>query len=172
MTRPTRRPRTAPKPAGFELGPAKRSWTALLAATTLGLAGASVVHADVQSDARLDEKRTYRLVVQSYDENHGETPEPSDRPVASAQREVTAEQLRAGVRVGLLELRQDGREADARSRSTKAKRVVLAWIEEGRADLELDGLRARPQPGSLRGAAERTADGTVQISVRHPVAVA
>jgi hypothetical protein len=46
---------------------------------------------------------------------------------------------------------------------------VVAWVEEGKADLELDGLRARPRPGSLLGAAPRQKNGRpVQISVRAP----
>jgi hypothetical protein len=142
----------------------RRSWTALLAATTLGVAGASVVHADIQSHARLDETRTYRLVVQSYD--HAAAESEGERPNASLQRQVTAAELRAGIRVGLLEFRQrDDSGADSDAPGNGAP-VVLAWVEEGTADLELDGLRARPQPGSLRGAATATdADGTVRISV-------
>jgi hypothetical protein len=140
----------------------RRSWTALLAATTLGVVGASVVHADIQSQARLDESRTYRLVVQSYD--HAAAPSQGDRPKASLQRQVTAAELRAGIRVGLLEFRQH--HDSAADTDAVGSPIVLAWVEEGTADLELDGLRARPQPGSLRGAAtEMDADGTVRISV-------
>jgi hypothetical protein len=131
----------------------------LLAATTLGVA-ASTLHADVQGDARLDDRRTYRLVVQSYSHDAAD-----EHPLASMQREVTAEELRAGVRVGLLEFRQGRWDAD--SPRANAKPVVLAWIEEGRADLELDGLRARPRPGSLQGTTSGVAeDGALQISVR------
>jgi hypothetical protein len=139
----------------------RRSWTALLAATTLGVVGASVVHADIQSHARLDETRTYRLVVQSYDDAASES--EGERPNASLQRQVTAAELRAGIRVGLLEFRQRD---DSANMGAVGAPVVLAWVEEGAADLELDGLRARPKPGSLRGAAiGMDADGTVRISV-------
>jgi len=151
---------------------AGRSWTALLAATTVGVAGASMVHADVQGDAALEAGRNYRLIVQSYEHAEGSELTAKARPLASAQRAVTAEELKTGVRVGLLELRQPGRESDGHA--GRAKPVVLAWVEEGRPDLELDGLRARPQPGSLLGTATRgaTTGTTVQISVRGPRSVA
>jgi hypothetical protein len=139
----------------------RRSWTALLAATTLGVVGASVLHADIQSQARLDETRTYRLVVQSYGHKGAEL--EGERPNASLQRQVTAAELRAGIRVGLLEFRRDDSTADT---DAPGAPLVLAWVEEGKADLELDGLRARPRPGSLRGAATGAdPDGTVRISV-------
>ena len=170
MRRTAKRTRpVAAKSAVSELHPVKRSWTALLAATALGVAGASMLHADIKSDAWLDDTRTYRLIVQSYDHSDGASLDPVDRPVASVQREVTAEELRLGVRVGLLEFRQGRWDADALVGRVSAHPVVLAWIEEGKADLELDGLRARPQPGSLRGTSPRTvAQGTVHISVRDP----
>jgi hypothetical protein len=156
-----------------EARPVLRPWTALLAATTLGVVGASMVHADIQSDARLDARRSYRLIVQSYADADVNTLGNRERPVASTQRAVTPDELREGVRVGLLEFRQDGREADDAEPGSHATPLVLAWVEEGKADLELDGLRARPQPGSLLGASPRiTADGTIQISVRGPASLA
>jgi hypothetical protein len=141
--------------------PARRSWTALVAATTLGLAGASLVEAQVQSDARLDDRRSYRLIVQSYEDGDLTGVDPQERPVASVQRAITGEELRHGVRVGLLDFRHTRRNSDG-------KPVVLAWVEEGQPDLELDGLRARPQPGSLLGAApyEEGNSAAVQISVK------
>jgi len=148
-------------------GPVRGSWTALLASTALGVAGASMVHANVQTDAILDESRSYRLVVQSYDHGDASMLDQLARPVASVQRAVTAGELKAGVRVGLLEFRHDRRDADVRQDGSAATPLVVAWVEEGRADLELDGLRARPQPGSLLGSAVRDVLlGTVQISVR------
>jgi hypothetical protein len=141
----------------------RRPWTALLAASALGIGGANMLHADVQSDAGLADGRDYRLVVQSYEGADGASVDLSARPLASTQRSVTAAELRQGVRVGLLELRQD------RSESDGSPAVVVAWVEEGKADLAFDGLRARPQPGSLRGAAPRVpgrADQAVHISVK------
>jgi hypothetical protein len=128
-----------------------------------------MVHANVQSDARLDARRSYRLIVQSYDHADVSSLGTRERPLASIQRAVTPEELKQGVRVGLLEFRQDRREADDGEGESAAPPVVVAWVEEGRPDLELDGLRARPRPGSLQGAAARSAStGAVQISVRGP----
>jgi hypothetical protein len=132
-----------------------------------------MVHADIQSDARLDAGRSYRLIVQSYDHASVSTLGTRERPVASTQRAITPEELRHGVRVGLVEIRQDRPEADDQDTGVGARPLVLAWVEEGRPDLELDGLRARPRPGSLQGAAPRSGSaGTVQISVRGPSTVA
>jgi hypothetical protein len=74
---------------------------------------------------------------------------------------VTADELRHGVHVSLIELRPE-----APSQATSAKPVVMAWIEAGEPDLEFDGRRARPQPGSVYGVAKREprAD-VVQISL-------
>jgi hypothetical protein len=122
------------------------SWLALLAATTLG-DGAGTVRAEVRADGVGE--GAYRLVVQSYDVTDGRVPGNDARPVGSAQRAVTADELRAGVRVNLLELR--AREV-AGSGTTP---MVVAWIEAGQPDLEFDGRRARPRPGSVYGVAKR-----------------
>lgn len=116
------------------------SWLALLAAATLG-DGASTVHAEVRADSVRD--GAYRLVVQSYDRAG------AARPVGSIQRAVTADELRNGVHVNLVELR--GPQAAGRP----AAPVIVAWIEAGGPDLEFDGLTARPQPGSSYGVASR-----------------
>src|SRR5271166_3408664 len=79
------------------------SWLALLAATTLGDA-ADTVRAEVRADG-LSHGGRYRLVVQSYELSHGAVPGPTSRPVGSTQRAVTADELREGVQVDLLELR-------------------------------------------------------------------
>lgn len=124
------------------------SWLALVAATTLG-DGVGTVHAEVRADNLRD--GAYRLVVQSYDASDGAVPGHDARPVGSAQRAVTADELREGVRVNLLELRER-----AAADGTAAP-VVVAWIEAGEPDLEFDGRRARPQPGSVYGVARRDA---------------
>jgi len=140
------------------------SWTALLAATTLGVAGASLIHANVRTDAQLDERLRYRLVVQSHNRGTGNTARNQDRPIASIQLEVTPAQLRDGVRVGLVELQPTGEPRDVRPTT------LLAWVEEGRADLEFDGLRARPQPGSMTGTAPSGGSKTaIQILVASPL---
>jgi len=126
------------------------SWLALLAAATLG-DGASTVHAEVRADGVRE--GAYRLVVQSYDRAG------AARPVGSLQRAVTADELRNGVHVNLVELR--GAQASA-----AAKPVIVAWIEAGEPDLEFGGLTARPQPGSSYGVASRpTRQDVARISL-------
>jgi hypothetical protein len=144
------------------------SWTSLLAATTLGVAGASTVHAEVRAaGAELSEGRPYRLVVQSYDDaEDGLRLSSRARPIASMQRAITPDELRRGVKVDLLELRQV---APAFASAT----LVLAWVEEGKPDLEYDARRARPLPGSFVGEAPREASqGSVRISIKAPAAPA
>jgi hypothetical protein len=156
----------------------------ILAATTLGVSGASTVRAQVRADMALLEGRPYRLVVQSYDPSvGGKVPSDRARPLASMQRAVTAAEMKRGVKVDLLELRQGDGSGDGESpaprrglgvddaaRGDLAKALVLAWVEEGRADLEYDGRRARPLPGSYVGAVRREANqGSVSISVKPAV---
>ncbi|HEY8091279.1 MAG TPA: hypothetical protein VIF09_25625 [Polyangiaceae bacterium] len=132
------------------------SWIALLAATTLG-DGAGTLEANVRAEGLRD--GAYRLVVQSYDTTGGAVPDQDARPVGSTQRAVTADELRSGVRVNLLELR--GGEQPAQRGP-----MVVAWIEAGEPDLEFDGRTARPQPGSVYGVARRASkQGSVQISL-------
>jgi hypothetical protein len=131
---------------------------ALLAATTLGVEGANTVRAEVKADASLASAQDYRLVVHSYDSPDGQVATGRARrarPIASFQRAVTAAELREGVLVNLVELREA---AQAKHGS------VVAWIEAGKPDLEFDGRTAKPLPGSMYGLAKRAAgDSTVQI---------
>lgn len=138
------------------------SWLALLATTTLGDA-AGALHAEIRADHLAEGE--YRLVVQSYDTTDGPLPGRSARPVGSAQRAVTARELRTGVRVDLLELGE-------RTAASSAERpVVVAWVEAGEADLEFDGRAARPGPGSLYGVVKRPAKrDLVQISINRKIA--
>lgn len=126
------------------------SWLAILAATTLGVeTAAETVHALVRSDSvPASGEESFRLIVQSYDAEGAKLPGERAKPVGSVQRAVTAAELRDGVKVNLLELRQ----------ITSAARspLVVAWIEGGKADLEYDGRMARPQPGSVYGTARGT----------------
>jgi hypothetical protein len=132
------------------------SWLALLAATTLG-GGADTLRAEVRARG-LSEGGAYRLVVQSYDQVDSELPGPWARPVGSIQRAVTADELRAGVQIDLLQLRADSDEEAA------GRPMVVAWIESGAPDLEFDGRSARPQPGSVYGIVRRSAkQDSVQI---------
>jgi hypothetical protein len=151
VAQPSKRTSLRPASAG--------SWIALVAATTLGDA-AGAVRAEVRAQG-LSEGRVYRLVVQSFERGTSDGPERNARPIGSAQRAVTADELRHGVHVSLLELRHD-----AASDATPAKPVVMAWIEAGEPDLEFDGRTARPQPGSVYGVARREPlSDVVQISL-------
>ena len=148
-TRPSEKtPRTA----------AAGSWLALLAATTLGDA-AAMVRTEVRAEG-LSDGRTYRLVVQSYDATDGRVPGQDARPVGSMQRSVTADELRQGVNVNLVEIRR-GSEGVPGGRP-----VIVAWIENGQPDLEFDGRTARPRRGNVYGVVRRGApEDVVQISL-------
>jgi hypothetical protein len=138
------------------------SWLALVAATTLG-DGVDTLRAEVRADGLSD--GDYRLVVQSYDGIEGQVPDRGARPVGSAQRAVTADELRAGVQISVLELR-------ARAElPTTDRPLVVAWIEACGPDLEFDGRTARPRPGNVYGVVKRSArQGAVQISLNRTVA--
>lgn len=138
------------------------SWLALLAATTLG-DGADTLRAEVKAEVG---EGDYRLVVQSYDATNGSLPGREARPVGSVQRAVTADELREGVRVNLLELRNA-----KPTESTRERPMVVAWIEEGAPNLEFDGRTARPVAGSVYGVVARDArrDG-VRISLNRRLA--
>jgi hypothetical protein len=124
---------------------------ALLAATTLGLEG-STFRAEVRADD-VDERAAYRLVVQTYD-----GPMKGSRPVGSVQRVVTGAELRDGVQLNVVELRE--------GKSAVGKELVVAWIEDGTGELELDARSARPPRGSVYGAVRKpSGDETVRISL-------
>src|SRR5690348_12919472 len=83
-----------------------KSWLALVAATSLGIAYAETLRAEVKltGDALAAGGR-YRLIVQSYDKLDRASSIPSSvRPRASVQRAVTAADLARGIRVDLIEL--------------------------------------------------------------------
>lgn len=140
------------------------SWMALVAATTLGVGHFARVRAEVSASGGVaagdGDEGGLRLIVQSYaPDSFGADHLPGEfaRPLGSAQRAVTADELRRGVRVDVVQL---GGEADA------ASPVVVAWIEHGAPDLEFDALRARPAADAFYGMAEpASADGTVPARV-------
>jgi hypothetical protein len=128
------------------------SWLALLAATSLGVRSLGELRADVRVDAALgdapDERSGYRLIVQSYDPSQlgrDHLPSAGERPSAAAQRSVTLEQLRQGIRVSMVGV--DGQGAEA---------CVLAWVEPGHPDPEFDPTTARPLSGAYLGVARHT----------------
>ena len=113
------------------------SWMDLLAETMSPDTSADTVQAVVRAD--VPDAGALRLVVQSFEEGNA-------RPVGSVQRAVTANELRNGVHVHLVELRERG----ARRRQPR----VVAWVETSALD-EHDGFASKPTPGSLYGEARR-----------------
>lgn len=139
---------------------------ALLAATTLGVDAGDTFRAEVSIDEDLVESGDYRLIVQSYDAEGGDVPGHRARPLGSMQRAVTGAELRKGVSVSLVELRR----AQA-SEMTGKDPVVVAWVEDGKPDLEFDGRMARPRPGSTFGLTKRSArQGHVQVRLNRKMA--
>jgi hypothetical protein len=149
-------------PARKRRSGATGSWLALVAAATLG-DGVDTLRAEVRADGLSD--GDYRLVVQSYEGSGARVPGRQTRPMGSVQRSVTADELRAGVLVRLVEMR--GRAGAASAEAP----FVVAWVEASGPDLEFDGLTARPRPGSVYGVVRRAArQDAVQISLNRTVA--
>lgn len=139
ITRALKRPET-PQPLR-----GTASWLALLTATTL-TSRSDIVRAEVRTTDAVANNLAevpHRLVVQVYPTRAvvGGVVQRWARPTASAQRAVTRDELADGVPVHLVDF---GRvSADAPDPS-----VVVAWVEPGDPDLELDGMDARPCAGS------------------------
>lgn len=148
QTKPKRRPAAG-----------SASWLALVAATSLGIAHAETVRAEIKLPREVLASGRYRLIVQSYDELDGARGIPASmRPRASAQRTVTADDLVEGIRVDLIELgekKQVGADGG----------VVVAWVERGEANLEYDARRARPTAGSLYGVASSNRDESASVEI-------
>lgn len=137
------------------------SWMALVAATTMGLGHVDRVRAEVSADtAKLGVgSGRYRLVVQSYARESvsaDSLPSSRQKPLASAQRSVTAEELSRGVAVDVLRV---GEQLDP-------SQVIVAWIEQGEANLEFDGAEARPGAHSLYGASESREFGSARVVLK------
>lgn len=137
------------------------SWMALVAATTIGLGQLDRVRAEVSADtATLGSSDRYRLVVQSYSRESvgaGNMPGARQKPLASAQRSVTAEELSRGVAVDVLRLGE----------SIDPSQIIVAWIEKGEANLEFDGAEARPAAGALYGSSESRLDSARVVLKAH-----
>ena len=86
------------------------SWMALLAATSLGAVSVERMRAEVSAqDLAAATSAGYRLIVQSYSRDSvcgDRLPGAGQRPLASAQRAVTAEELALGVAVDVLQIDQ------------------------------------------------------------------
>ncbi len=136
------------------------SWMALVAATTIGLGQLDRVRAEVSADAAgLTSGDRYRLVVQSYARDSvvaGNVPGSRQKPLASAQRSVTAEELSRGVAVDVLRMGE----------SLDPSHVIVAWIEKGEANLEFDGAEARPGDAALYGASESRELGSARVVLK------
>jgi len=77
------------------------------------------------------------------------------------QREVTAEELRRGVPVTVLEL----------ERSASGRSVLVAWVERATLDQEVGGFRARPGRDAHVGVARPRSDcGRAAVVLRPAVA--
>lgn len=140
------------------------SWMALLAATSIGAVSVERMRAEVSAqDLAAATSAGYRLIVQSYASNSvaaNQLPGAGHRPLASAQRAVTAEELANGIAVDVLQIDEaTGQQAP----------MIVAWIEHGAPDLELDALRARPNRGSVYGVGQ-SSEGSAHIVLRRQAA--
>jgi hypothetical protein len=118
----------------------------LLAATTLGVTGVDQLRARITTGDHVGEG-DLRLIVQSYNKQEldgRDLPQTGAQPLASSQRSITAEELRQGINVSFLQFPREGASDDS---------VVVAWVERGAPDLDLDALEARPARGAYYGAA-------------------
>ncbi len=151
------------------VSPTGVSWVALVAATTLGIAGVHRVRAAVSADPRElgDAREGYRLIVQSYAPSSlgsGQLPGGRARPLASTQRSITAGELARGIAVDVLGLQ-------ASAPAAGETPVIVAWVERGAADLAFDGFEARPAADAFYGVAASSdpsiAKTTAVILKRH-----
>jgi hypothetical protein len=138
------------------------SWMALVAATTIGLGHLERVRAEVSADTATLGAGSYRLVVQSYARDSvasGNVPGSRQKPLASAQRSVTAEELSRGVAIDVLRVGE----------ALDPSQVIVAWLEQGEANLEFDGAEARPSAGALYGASESRELGAARVVLKPQV---
>lgn len=137
------------------------SWMALVAATTVGVSQLQRVRAEVTAGANALPRESageYRLVVHSYAAQYvvDGVPTPHARPLASTQRSVTPWELSRGVAVDVVDLET----------RTDDGAVIVAWVEQGAANLEFDGRRARPSRDAIVGvAATHGTDGGVSAQL-------
>ena len=145
------------------------SWMALVAASCMGADSFDSVRAHVTAHPlkQVAPAARYRLVVQAYAPGslmQGSLPGAATRPLASAQRAVSVEELREGVAIDVMQFGGEFRAVD--------DPTVVAWVEPGDADLEYQGLRARPGPEALCCTAEHARAGAVDLVLAHDGAAA
>ncbi len=142
--------------------PSSPSWLALLTSTTLG-ASSALIRAEVRSSDVLGTTNdALRLVVQVYPRRalRAGRLQSWARPTASAQRAVTLDVLQQGVPVLLAGFERPSTDAHDRF-------VVVAWVEPGSPDLDLDGADARPQQNARVGIASLVSGQCrVKVSLR------
>lgn len=130
------------------------SWLALVAATTLG-AELDQVRAHVSGGVSGE---NLRLVVQTYASQAFDASGrvlPRARPLGSMQRAVTADELSRGVSVSIVQVRADSDTA-----------VVMAWVEPGDPNLELDALTARLLASAHVGVSRTESGEAARVVVR------
>ena len=165
MATPRRLPRSPTRV--LATATASASWMALVAATTLGGAALQRVRAEVSADPRQldDSLEGYRLIVQSYEPKSVRAgtglPNAHARPLASTQRAITREELARGVAVDVVGL--EDQPADGR--------VIVAWVERGKPDLEFDALGARPPADACYAAASADTDTCPTLILRRHIAL-
>jgi len=118
----------------------------LLAATTLGVTDVDQLRAHITAGDHVGDG-DLRLIVQTYNPREldgASLPQRGAQPLASSQRSITAEELRQGIDVSFLQFAGEG---------VAGESVVVAWVERGVPDLELDALEARPARGAFYGTA-------------------
>ncbi len=131
------------------------SWLALLAATTLGAGELDQVWAHVSGGVSGE---NLRLVVQTFASaaiDASGRVSPRARPLGSMQRAVTADELSRGVSVSVVQVRAGGDTA-----------VVMAWVEPGDPNLELDALTARPLAAAHVGLSRAASGEAARVVVR------
>src|SRR4051794_19676280 len=113
-------PLSVPPPARCPALPGAMSWTALLADTAWGMAGLGRRRVRVRQRSLGAPREALRLVVQSYRECEvvAGRPTPYARPLSSAQRGVSSEELKGGVLLDLVHFDADDDHV-----------VVIAWAE-------------------------------------------
>ncbi len=131
---------------------------ALVAATSLGLSNVHCVRTTVSSRSIAPDllQGACRLIVQSYAPGAiaADQIAAGARPLASAQRAITSEELRQGVQIDLVHVEGSAMEEES----------LVAWVEHGDPDLEFDARTARPGTGSMFGhGATNTTTGHVWL---------
>jgi len=137
--------------------PVPQSWSSLVA-TTLGLDDFGRLRTVVSG--RVPHLENCRLIVQSYAASAmtGGLPGLYARPLAAAQRAVTAEDLVRGIDIVLFNSGGDPRSYEGCA--------VIAWVEPGHPDLDYDGLCARPTGAVFVGTARASSDRAAVVLER------